>query len=68
MPRIIHVLAFDNAQVLDVTGPLQVFASANDLARQRAGVKRDEMLRMDGYNPDQHKFDPMLPYHMQPKY
>ena len=30
--------------------------------------KRDEMLRMDGYNPDQHKFDPMLPYHMQPKY
>ena len=35
MPRIIHVLAFDNAQVLDVTGPLQVFASANDLARQR---------------------------------
>ena len=35
MPRIVHVLAFDNAQVLDVTGPLQVFASANDLARQR---------------------------------
>lgn len=35
MPKIIHVLAFDNAQVLDVTGPLQVFASANDLARQR---------------------------------
>jgi len=35
MTRIIHVLAFDNAQVLDVTGPLQVFASTNDLARQR---------------------------------
>src|SRR5476651_2514923 len=35
MPRIIHVLAFDNAQVLDVTGPLQVFATTNDLARQR---------------------------------
>jgi len=35
MPRLVHVLAFDNAQVLDVTGPLQVFASANDLARQR---------------------------------
>ena len=34
MPKIIHVLAFENAQVLDVTGPLQVFASANDLARQ----------------------------------
>lgn len=35
MPKIIHVLAFPNVQVLDVTGPLQVFASANDLARQR---------------------------------
>ena len=35
MPRIVHVLAFANAQVLDVTGPLQVFASTNDLARQR---------------------------------
>ena len=35
MPKIVHVLAFDNAQVLDVTGPLQVFASTNDLARQR---------------------------------
>ncbi|MBN1083514.1 GlxA family transcriptional regulator [Pseudomonas sp. 1079] len=34
MPKIIHVLAFENAQVLDVTGPLQVFASANDLARE----------------------------------
>ena len=35
MPKIIHILAFENAQVLDVTGPLQVFASANDLLRQR---------------------------------
>jgi transcriptional regulator GlxA family with amidase domain len=35
MPRIINVLAFANVQVLDVTGPLQVFASANDLARQQ---------------------------------
>ncbi|MGH8451999.1 GlxA family transcriptional regulator [Pseudomonas sp.] len=35
MTRIVHILAFDNAQVLDVTGPLQVFASTNDLARQR---------------------------------
>lgn len=33
-PRIVDVLAFPNVQVLDVTGPLQVFASANDLARQ----------------------------------
>ena len=35
MPKIIHILAFANVQVLDVTGPLQVFASANDLARQQ---------------------------------
>lgn len=35
MPKIIHVLAFANVQVLDVTGPLQVFASASDLARQQ---------------------------------
>ncbi|WP_395608244.1 GlxA family transcriptional regulator [Pseudomonas sp. B22129] len=35
MPRLIHVLAFEQAQVLDVTGPLQVFASTNDLFRQR---------------------------------
>jgi transcriptional regulator GlxA family with amidase domain len=35
MPKVIHVLAFENVQVLDVTGPLQVFASANDLVRQR---------------------------------
>lgn len=35
MTRTIHVLAFNNAQVLDVTGPLQVFATTNDLARQR---------------------------------
>lgn len=32
-PKSIHVLAFANVQVLDITGPLQVFASANDLAR-----------------------------------
>ncbi|WLI31336.1 GlxA family transcriptional regulator [Pseudomonas rhodesiae] len=35
MTRTVHILAFPNAQVLDVTGPLQVFASSNDLARQR---------------------------------
>ncbi|NVZ80086.1 AraC family transcriptional regulator, partial [Pseudomonas gingeri] len=34
-PRVIQVLAFPNVQVLDVTGPLQVFASANDLARSQ---------------------------------
>ncbi|MCF4994549.1 helix-turn-helix domain-containing protein [Pseudomonas syringae] len=35
MPKAIHVLAFANLQLLDVTGPLQVFASANDIARQQ---------------------------------
>ncbi|WP_439878227.1 GlxA family transcriptional regulator [Pseudomonas prosekii] len=35
MPKAIHVLAFANVQLLDVTGPLQVFASANDIARQQ---------------------------------
>jgi transcriptional regulator GlxA family with amidase domain len=34
-PKTVYVLAFTNVQVLDVTGPLQVFASANDLARQQ---------------------------------
>lgn len=32
-PRVVEVLAFPNTQLLDVTGPLQVFASANDWAR-----------------------------------
>ncbi|RON07355.1 AraC family transcriptional regulator [Pseudomonas brassicacearum] len=34
-PKTVHVLAFANVQLLDVTGPLQVFASANDIAAQR---------------------------------
>lgn len=33
-PRPVEVLAFPAVQVLDVTGPLQVFASANDIARE----------------------------------
>jgi transcriptional regulator GlxA family with amidase domain len=33
--RRIEILAFDMAQLLDVAGPLQVFATANDLARHR---------------------------------
>jgi transcriptional regulator GlxA family with amidase domain len=32
-PRRVEVLAFPDVQLLDVAGPLQVFASANDLAR-----------------------------------
>lgn len=34
-PRSINVLAFPDVQLLDVSGPLQVFASANECARQR---------------------------------
>lgn len=34
-PRSVHILAFPNVQVLDVCGPLQVFASANVQARQQ---------------------------------
>jgi transcriptional regulator GlxA family with amidase domain len=33
--RIVEILAFPDAQLLDITGPLQVFASANDWARER---------------------------------
>jgi transcriptional regulator GlxA family with amidase domain len=33
-PHRVEVLAFPNVQLLDVTGPFQVFATANDLARQ----------------------------------
>src|SRR5690606_8020202 len=35
MPKTIRVLAFAKVQLLDVTGPLQVFASANDIAGQK---------------------------------
>jgi transcriptional regulator GlxA family with amidase domain len=34
-PRSIDILAFPDVQLLDVTGPLQVFASANEISRQR---------------------------------
>jgi transcriptional regulator GlxA family with amidase domain len=34
-PRPINVLAFPDVQLLDVSGPLQVFASTNEIARQR---------------------------------
>lgn len=34
-PRAIRVLAFPDVQLLDVTGPLQVFASANEFAHKR---------------------------------
>src|ERR1700691_3963847 len=34
-PRRVEILAFEMTQLLDVAGPLQVFATANDLAAQR---------------------------------
>jgi transcriptional regulator GlxA family with amidase domain len=37
-PRVIEVLAFPSVQLLDVTGPLQVFASANDLVAEAGGA------------------------------
>ena len=37
-PRIIEVLAYPAVQLLDVTGPLQVFASANDHVTEAGGV------------------------------
>jgi transcriptional regulator GlxA family with amidase domain len=36
--RVIEVLAFPAVQLLDVTGPLQVFASANDLVAEAGGA------------------------------
>ena len=31
-PRLVEILAFPSVQLLDVTGPLQVFATANEIA------------------------------------
>src|SRR5580692_5642006 len=35
--RLVEVLAYPAVQLLDVTGPLQVFASANDLVAEAGG-------------------------------
>jgi transcriptional regulator GlxA family with amidase domain len=37
--RVIDVLAYPAAQLLDVTGPIQVFASANDFAAAAGGAR-----------------------------
>jgi transcriptional regulator GlxA family with amidase domain len=37
-PRIVEVLAFPSVQLLDVTGPLQAFATANDHVTQAGGT------------------------------
>ncbi len=41
MVRAIDVLAYPAVQLLDVTGPVQVFASANDLVAGAAKVARN---------------------------
>ncbi len=38
--RLIAVLAFEGVQLLDVAGPLQAFASANELIRETSGAHR----------------------------
>jgi len=42
--RRVEILAFDRVQLLDVTGPLQVFASVNDLCRRVGGPARYECI------------------------
>jgi transcriptional regulator GlxA family with amidase domain len=37
-PRLVAVLAFERAQLLDVAGPVQTFASANEIAKERGGT------------------------------
>jgi transcriptional regulator GlxA family with amidase domain len=36
-PRVIEILAFPSVQLLDVTGPLQVFSTANDIVTESGG-------------------------------
>jgi transcriptional regulator GlxA family with amidase domain len=37
-PRVIEILAFPSVQLLDVTGPLQVFATANEIAGSKGAA------------------------------
>jgi hypothetical protein len=37
--RVIDVLTYPAVQLLDVTGPVQVFASANDLSAEMGGPR-----------------------------
>ncbi|MGB7098707.1 MAG: GlxA family transcriptional regulator [Xanthobacteraceae bacterium] len=41
--RLIEMLAYPAVQLLDVTGPIQVFASANDLVADAGGVRPYEL-------------------------
>jgi transcriptional regulator GlxA family with amidase domain len=38
MSRVVEILVFPAVQLLDVTGPLQVFASANDVTAKADGT------------------------------
>ncbi len=48
--RIIDVLTFPAVQLLDVTGPFQVFASANDIVEGAGGARpyRLRLMALDG--------------------
>jgi transcriptional regulator GlxA family with amidase domain len=45
-PRVIELLAFPSVQLLDVAGPLQVFASANEMAADGSGRPAPYVLRV----------------------
>ena len=51
VPRRIELLAFPDVQLLDVAGPLQVFASANERAAERGQITR---YTMQVVAPDRH--------------
>jgi transcriptional regulator GlxA family with amidase domain len=38
LPRSIEIVVFKDVQVLDITGPLQVFATANDMSAKAGGM------------------------------
>ncbi|WNJ92946.1 GlxA family transcriptional regulator [Bosea sp. 685] len=49
LPRRVEILTFPKAQLLDVAGPLQVFATANDLARvERGALPYEPVVVADG--------------------
>src|SRR5882757_5263136 len=37
-PRVIEIVAFPSVQLLDVSGPLQVFSTANDIVRESGAL------------------------------
>src|SRR5690242_16707926 len=49
--RVVEIVAFPDVQLLDVAGPLQVFASANDWARE-AGQKPPYRIRVVARQPE----------------